>query len=178
MTSSNLADKVGIKLFADGSSFPHGADFMEVFHGWIQKKLLPELMIDVADYAHVVRGTHVYFCGHESDYIIDTAEGRPGLLYRRKRAQASADPFVDSLSRALFVAEHLEKEPKLKGLTFSRKEVWIGVYDRLNAPNTEATLSALESLTRGPLEARLGGPIRFERGPTDAQELASVRAFV
>jgi len=175
-----LTDKIGIKLFADASRFPKGSTFIEVFHDWIRTKVLPELMIDVVDYAHVERGTHVYFCGHESDYIIDTADGRPGLLYRRKRAPlpANGTPFDDSLTRLLAAAERLEKEPRLEGLSFSRSELWIGAFDRLRAPNDEASFSALASVVLPLLEKRFGKKARVLRGSVDPHELLSATATI
>ena len=57
-----------------------------VFHEWIRAKKIPnELLIDVADYAHVPQGPGVVLIGHQSDYYLDVADDRPGLLYSRKR---------------------------------------------------------------------------------------------
>ena len=59
--------------------------FIPVFHRWIQERRVEGLAIDVADYRHVPEGPGVLLVGHEADYVLDLAEGPPGLLYSRKR---------------------------------------------------------------------------------------------
>ncbi len=168
-----LTDKIGIKLFADPATFPKGAAFIEVFHTWIQAKVLPELMIDVVDYAHVVGGTEVYFCGHESDYVVDTAGGRPGLLHRRKRAPQPAEGSVldDALARLFHAADRLEKEPPLAGLTWKRDELWLGAFDRLHAPNDPATYEKFAQEARPSVERVTGRHATMARASLDPREL-------
>jgi hypothetical protein len=167
-----MTDKIGLKLFFANGTAPDGHAFIEVFHRWISGSVLTELMIDVADYGHVVGGTSVYFCGHESDYSIDTAGGRPGLLYRRKRAPAPAGSILeDGLARLDDAASKLTREPALKGLEFSRTEIAITLFDRLHAPNEDEAFARLDSESRPIFERFLGGPITFTRASKDAREL-------
>ena len=122
-----------------------------VFHAWIrEKKIADELLIDVADYAHVPQGPGVVLIGHQSDYYLDMADDRPGLLYSRKRGfegdfHAGVE---DAFRRALRACELLESEADL-GFTFATDEVLFRVQDRLAAPNDTATYDAY----KGPLEA-------------------------
>jgi hypothetical protein len=137
----NLTGKLKLKLYFHPASAPNGHAFVEVFHRWIQSSALPELMIDVADYEHVHDGPRTYFCGHESDYIIDHGEGRPGLVYVRKRVlnDESDRRLKDSLGRISRVAALLGDA--IPDLRFEESELRVVALDRLNAPNNEATFT-------------------------------------
>ncbi len=139
-TSPQRSEKIQIKLFADPSALPPLESFIPVFHGWIRDKKLDELLIDVADYAHVHEGPGVVLIGHEADYSIDHADGRPGLLYVRKRglAESSAEQrLIDAIQRAQRARALLEDDPALSGIRFSNDELLIRVPDRLHATNTD-----------------------------------------
>lgn len=148
--------RVAAKLYFDTPVDTHA--FTEVFHDWIRDRKLRELMIDVADYGHVHHGPHVYFCGHESDYVVDAREGRLGLLYVRKRVQddSPSGALRDGLRRLFGCARLLEQETRLAGLRFATNEVRLAALDRLRVPNTRASFDAeVEEIT--PLATRLFG---------------------
>ena len=142
-----------------------------VFHGWIQENKLPdELLIDVADYAHVPQGPGVVLIGHQSDYYLDVADDRPGLLYSRKRGfngdfQAGID---DAFRRALRACRLLEEEREL-GFEFATDEIFFRVQDRLRAPNEDATYEAYEPALKQAAAALFGGSPLLERvgGPRE-----------
>jgi hypothetical protein len=141
------AHKLQIKLFAtDAASALEQEAFIPVFHDWIKRQALPELVIDVVNYAHVPKGPGVGLIGHANDYAIDDAEGRRGLLYSRKRNEpAPGDRVRDAFRRTLFAAQLLEAEPALAGKLAFRTEEWLfRVNDRLAAKNDDATFAALE----------------------------------
>jgi hypothetical protein len=165
------AHKLQLKIYATPESAravtPEAV--IPVFHRWIKDRVLPELVIDVANYGHVPEGPGVVLIGHGSDYFMDEGEGRLGLLNSRKRSGPPAGERLSDLARrALHAAALLEKEPALGGrLTFATSELLIRVNDRLAAPNTDATFAAV----KGELEAlgqrlfastfeltRVGGP--------------------
>ena len=165
------AHKLQLKIYAT----PESAKAVEpealipVFHGWIKEHVLPEMVIDVANYDHVPEGPGVVLIGHGSDYFMDEGEGRLGLLANRKRAGVAAGERLGDLARrTLHVASLLEKEPSLGGkLKFATGELLFRVNDRLAAPNSDATFASLEGelealgkqLFAGPFElAREGGP--------------------
>lgn len=151
-----MTHKIGITFFAAPSAaLPEGHAFIEVFHDWIRRRELPELMIDVADYGHVHGGPSVYFCGHESDYAI-VRSVRPGILYRRKRAPESGAPIVDGLARLARVVMKLQAEPKLAGLALDPSRFALSWFDRLAAPNNEATATRLAAEARTILEPIVG----------------------
>ena len=64
--------------------------FVPVFHRWIRDRVLDDMVIDVADYAHVHHGPGIVLIGNAVDYFMDQGEGRLGLLYSRKRDPLSA----------------------------------------------------------------------------------------
>ena len=142
------AHKLQLKIFvsADAARDVELEAFIPVFHRWIKDHKLPELVIDVANYAHVAKGPGVVLIGHGSDYFIDEAEGRLGLLHNRKRAGLlPAERLSDLARRTLHAAALLEREPVLAGkLRFATNELLFRVNDRLAAPSTPATFAALK----------------------------------
>ncbi len=134
---------VSIKIFAAGGGSPRLADAIPAFHRWIQKRDLPELLIDVADYSHVPAGPGVVLVGHEANYALDNAHNRPGLLYSRKVADGSLKQAYDA---AVAASLRLEAEPEFQGkLHFDARRIEIILNDRLLYPNTEAGWSSVET---------------------------------
>jgi hypothetical protein len=132
------AHKLQVKLYVDQ---PHGfrlEPFVPIFQRWIRRRALDELLIDVVDYGHVHQGPGVLLVGHGSDYYLDLGEGRPGLLYSRKRdAQPPQERLRDAFRRALAACHLLELEPELAGkVRFATNEFLFRINDRLRAPNT------------------------------------------
>ncbi len=145
MTVVNDAQRLQVKVFLDSEAPPALDPFIPVFHGWIQQHRLPELLVDVADYIHVPKGPGVGLVGHQSDYFIDQGEGRPGLLYTRKRdPEGNGDGLGHAFRRALYAAGLLEQEEAFAGkLRFRTDEMVFRVADRLRAPSSGATFAAL-----------------------------------
>jgi hypothetical protein len=140
------AHKLQLKLFAEPAHGLELESFIPVFHNWIKHELLKELLIDVANYAHVPQGPGVVLIGHGSDYFMDEGEGRLGLLYNRKReAPEPGARLADTFRRAIHAATLLEKEPALADKLRFRTTEWLfRINDRLAAPNGEATLAAVK----------------------------------
>lgn len=145
-----------------------------VFHEWIrEKKISDELLIDVADYAHVPQGPGVVLIGHQSDYYLDVADNRPGLLYSRKRGfdgdlQAGID---DAFQRALETCQLLEAESSLD-FEFATDELLFRVQDRLNAPNADATYEAYKPALVQASTAFFGAVPSLERVGTEREPFA------
>ena len=136
---------VNVKIFADRADI-RLEDATPVFHQWIQDHVVPELLIDVADYKHVPDGPGVLLIGHEANYSLDQTGGRLGLLYNRKAAvegdaQAVLRQAFDSARSATKLLE--TAAPFACRLHFDDGDVEVIVNDRLLAPNTEATWEAL-----------------------------------
>lgn len=158
------ASKFQVKLYTKAGDIELET-LIPVFHEWIRKKKIPdELLIDVADYAHVPQGPGVVLIGHQSDYYLDVADNRPGLLYSRKRGfegglEAGID---DAFRRALRACRLLEDEPGL-GFEFATNEVFFRVQDRLRAPNEDATYETYAPVLERTAAALFGGAPELER---------------
>jgi len=138
------ANRIQAKFFA--SKFPEPGALIPVFHTWIREKKLDELAIDVADYEHVHEGPGIVLVGHAFDYYWDLGEGRPGLIYLRKReAPAPEARLADVVRRALVGCRLLEQDPALAGLGFKTNELVVKLPDRLRAPSSESEFTAFAS---------------------------------
>ncbi len=167
------ATKFQVKVYAKAGDIEL-EKLVPVFHEWIRnKKISDELLIDVADYAHVPQGPGVVLIGHQSDYYLDVADNRPGLLYSRKRGfdgdlQAGID---DAFQRALATCRLLEAESSL-GLEFATDELLFRVQDRLNAPNAAATYEVYRPALVQASTAFFGGAPSLERVGTEREPFA------
>jgi hypothetical protein len=158
------ATKFQVKLYAKTGDIELER-LIPVFHEWIRHKKIPdELLIDVADYAHVPQGPGVVLIGHQSDYYLDVADDRPGLLYSRKRGFEGGFPesIEDAFGRALHACRLLEEESTL-GFEFATDEVFFRVQDRLHAPNEDATYRAYEPALKRAATTWFGGDPSLER---------------
>lgn len=140
--------RISAKLFvADADAIGKGAvEYIPIFHRWIQGGELSGLPLDVVDYGHVVDGPGVMLIGHEADRSLDFSDGRPGFVYARKREAEGAlrERFAQAIAEAVEGAQRLEAEPALEGaVRFRTDELQFSIRDRLDAPNTSATLDAL-----------------------------------
>src|SRR5947207_13377236 len=112
----NPIQHVRVKIFARE---PVSADLgaaIPVFHRWIQDRVCPEMLIDVADYRHVPNGPGVMLIGHEANYSLDTAKGRLGLLYSRKQPGGAAqEDLRQAFDAAVAARRPLQAEPEFAG---------------------------------------------------------------
>src|SRR5215510_11556472 len=99
--------RIQLKLYAQPGFAFESQRSVRVFHRWIKERVLSEQLVDVADYSHVHRGPHVALIGHGSDYYLDDSEGRPGLLYFRKRAAPPPHERLKDALRRCFTAARL-----------------------------------------------------------------------
>lgn len=124
---------------ADPSTDPEA--FVPVFHEWIRTRAVDGLLIDVARYGHVPEGPGILLIGHEGDYSVDLAGGRPSLRYTLKRDNdGSAQELVE---RALARLLHAARESAEAGFAVDADHVTVRIYDRLRAPNTPESVEAL-----------------------------------
>ncbi len=167
--------KLDLKVLASSESAAEPEEFIPVFHRWITERVLPELLIDVADYSHVHEGPGVLLVGHDAIYAYDQSLGEPGLLYSRRRETSpettgirTLDQRLESLLLCAFRAcDQIEAEPRLNGrVTFDRHRIELRVNDRLVARDDD-TVAALESAFSQALSAAgVGngrGPVALER---------------
>jgi hypothetical protein len=135
---------IGAKLMADGKVAPK--ELIPIFHRLIQQKSLEDVLVDVSDYSHVHHGPGVILVAHGAIYGMDEEDGRLGLLYRRRRdTGGSFDDRLTGVVRGLLVAARtLATQPELAPrLRFASRELEVTVQDRLHAPNTPETFTAV-----------------------------------
>jgi hypothetical protein len=137
-----------VKIFARASADFRLGDAIAVFHRWIQRGALPELLVDVADYQHVFAGPGILLVGHDSHYGLDQRAHRLGLVYVRRTVAGGSD--TDRVRAAIGAARAacalLAAEPEFAGkLEFDGSEIEVSVNDRLLAPNTAESFDALRS---------------------------------
>lgn len=139
--------KAGIKILAEDNSAIELVEFIPVFHRWIQNRALDQLLIDVADYSHVPAGPGTVLVAHEGNYAVDETGNRRGLVYYSKHEMPGDLP--ERLRRialqALTACKLLESDDEVNGrIKFPGNVLQIFANDRLLAPNTDATWTALE----------------------------------
>ena len=157
------SEKLQIKFFAKPNAAFELEAVVPVFHRFIREHAFDELMIDVANYAHVKNGPGIALVGDANDYYLDEGEGRPGLLFSRKRHGAGPEGRVrEGFARALKACTLLEAAPELEGkLSFATNEVLVRLTDRLRAPNDDATFADV-SAELAPLLDKLFGAGGYE----------------
>jgi hypothetical protein len=171
--------RIQLKLFAQPGFVIDTHRSVRVFHRWIKERVLPEQVVDVADYSHVHHGPRVALIGHGSDYYLDDSEGRPGLLYFRKRAAPPPhERLADAFRRCLTAARLLERDP---GFTtppqLASGELLLRFVDRLQAPNSEQGYSPLREPVERFLAELYRAPLNIKREGTE-RELLSLRIDV
>lgn len=154
--------------------------FIPVFHRWIREDIVPnELLLDVADYKHVLDGPAILLVGHEADYVIDFTDGKPGLLYVRKRDLGSdlSNALDTTLSQALNGVKLTESDVELQGKLKLRTDgATIVLLDRLNYPNAASngdgvnTAASAEAQLSDSLAALFGADATVARVDNDARE--------
>lgn len=150
-----LANRFSVKIYA--AETRPAELFIPVFHRFIREQVFGELAIDVADYGHVPEGPGVALIGHAYDYYWDDGEGRPGLVYTRKREpKPAAERLTHGVQQALAGCRLLEADPTLAGLKFRTSELLVTALDRLNAPATDAGFAELQA-ELGALSQKLFG---------------------
>ncbi len=142
--------RFSLKLFADPVSAGAPSTMIPVFHRWIQEHAVPGLLIDVADYTHLVDGPSVLLVAHEANYALDATGGRPGLSYSRKQPLEGAFPDrLAAAAAALIVAARRLQEDTSRmtggGVKFPGNDLEFVANDRLAAPRNADTESALRN---------------------------------
>jgi hypothetical protein len=150
-----VPQRIGAKMFFEDAENLDLSLFIPVFHRWIRNNTVEGMLIDVADYKHVPDGPGVMLIGHDGDYSIDLAEGRPGLRYVRKRgwddpagddAQILQARLGEVLRMLQLGVEALAGERKLrKAVKFAEGELQVSFNDQLRTPNTAVAFAAIEA---------------------------------
>lgn len=172
-----------IKFYAQTPIKVDDAQFIDIFHTWIQRQVLPGVLIDVADYRHIARGPGVMLIGHEANLSMDRTDGRLGLVYQRKVEQQGPLParVLNAVATTLSACALLENDTRLNGeLSFSGNELLFVSNDRLRAPNNAKTerglqeaLAAVAQELYGRQDVRVDSDTPHPRGRTGLRIRAS-----
>ncbi len=158
-TANKLIENINWKIFLDNPEAAKPEELFRVFNGWIPDS--PEIFIDVADYQHVGDGPLVLLSGHYVNYVLDSMEGRLGLLYdRRQPYDVNLDnvarlkqSLLDTLRAAKRLADDASFPEKLK---FFTGELRLVMNNRALTPNTPEAFAALQPHLAKALEAVFG----------------------
>jgi hypothetical protein len=168
--------RIQLKLYAQPGFVIDTHRSVRLFHRWIKERVLPDQLVDVADYGHVHHGPRVALIGHGSDHYLDDSEGRPGLLYFRKRAAPPPhERLADAFRRCLTAARLLESDPGFDAPPkFGTGELCLRLVDRLQAPNTDAGYEPLREPVEHFLAELYRTPVAIVREGSE-RELLSLR---
>lgn len=165
--------KLNVKFFAVPPHAAPLADFIEIFHGWIQGS--DGLYHDVADYSHMQSGPGVVLVAHDANLSIDEANNRRGLLFSQKSplAGSNQEKLRAVFRSALENCRKLEEEPALRGkLRFAANEAAVSLNDRLLGKNSQENFAELMSeIGAFAKELFRGAEVSFERDGDPRQRL-------
>ncbi|MCS6798982.1 MAG: hypothetical protein NZ898_10705 [Myxococcota bacterium] len=159
------------------SARPPADRMLEIWHGWIRDRTLPELLVDVVSYEHVHEGPGIVLVGHESDYYLDRVGPHGGLVHFRKRGgprDGAASRLLDAAAKAFDVALRLRQDSRLPELAFDTTRLTVRVPDRLHAPVHAASRGALVEVLQSVAQHLYAGiDMRVEANGDERQPLAA-----
>ncbi len=135
--------RLGAKIFVESGTSLTATQLIPVFHDWITNKVVDEMLIDVADYSHVLHGPALLLVALEADYVLDEGNGETGIRYIRKRALPAtfAAAVTQVIGQAVHAASHIAVEPSLDPpAVFDATRIEIELLDKLNYPSTSVGL--------------------------------------
>lgn len=168
--------RIQLKIFAQPEFVIDTHRCVRLLQRWIKERVLSEQLVDVADYSHVHHGPRVALIGHGSDHYLDDGEGRPGLLYFRKRAAPPPhERLQDAFRRCFTAARLLERDPGFDvPPKFNTGELLLRFVDRLQAPNNDEGFASLREPVEQFLSELYQSPVKIVREGSE-RELLSLR---
>ena len=150
--------KLNVKFFVEQPNKIALAEFIEIFHSWIQAT--DGVYHDVADYSHMQAGPGIVLVANSANVSIDESGARRGLLFSQKAplTGSNQEKFRTALRAALENCRKLEAEPALKGkLRFAANEALLSVNDRLVAENSQQSFDVLKGDVEAVAKQLFGG---------------------
>ena len=165
--------KLNVKLFVEQPNAIPLADFIEIFHSWIQAT--DGVYHDVADYSHMQAGPGIVLVAHDAHVSIDESGNRRGLVFSQKAplAGSNQERLRAVLRAALENCRKLEAEPALGGkLRFTANEAVISVNDRLLGGNSPEAFDEIKGDVENVARQLFGGaPVIVDRVAESRQRL-------
>jgi hypothetical protein len=168
---------VNVKLLLAGPAGINLEPLIPVFHSWIRDKVSDELLLDIADYQHVIDGPGIVLIGFQGDWSVDNTDHRLGVRYNRKTPLegTNQDRLKQAAREALAAAQRFESTPALGGkFRVSGQDVEIFFNDRLLVPNNDATRKAAEPELKSFLQKLFRGAEYSVTYATDPRKLFGV----
>ena len=165
--------KLNVKFFAELPNTVPLADFIEIFHGWIQAT--DGIYHDVADYSHMQAGPGIVLVANDANMSVDETENRRGLLFSQKSplSGSNQERLRTVFRAALENCRKLEDEPALRGkLRFAANEAVVSLNDRLLGLNSQQAFDDLQGEVEALAKQLYGdAEVRFERDSDPRQRL-------
>jgi hypothetical protein len=162
--------KISAKMYAARAAVEPG-EILAGFHRWIVAQSTPgHTWIDVADYSHVQGGPGVVLVGIEANVSVEQSDGTWGVVYTRKQPWPGVADLAWRLRKAVHGAAQcagvLAGDPLFAGrIEFATDRVLLRLNDRLEAPNSERTLSQVRGALTAVGESIWGAGITIEHHP-------------
>lgn len=163
--------KFGVKLFLDASSSYSSKHFIPIFHSWIQHNLISDhLLIDVADYSHMIDGPGIILIAHEGHFSLDQENYQPGMMYMRKTKLEGTfiDRFNQVLSIVIDAANRIQKNDTNQNIQFIKNSFRFISNDRLYAENNINNQNLLKKEIQRALK------IKFPNSKVDYKDFSSM----
>jgi hypothetical protein len=154
--------------------------WIPVFHDWIKTKAIDDdVLVDVADYAHVQGGPGVLLVCHEGQYVIDRSRGQVGLAYHRRRGVAPDDATEAAavgLRRLVRAAKLLVADARTKDIVFDTTKLEVRVLDRLHVGNDDAGWAAVSGAVQQAIAQVWGGDVAVARAEVEPRQPLTIHA--
>jgi hypothetical protein len=146
--------KISLKILTDAPVTLNLDPFLAIFGRW-----RAEGWVDLADYAHMVRGPGIVLIGHHANFSFDMGSAAPGILYLSKKGlEGAPDERVRQVFAACFdMTRCLIAEPEFpSGVHLRTGALELVFNDRLETPNTPETDRALRPAIESVLDRLYG----------------------
>lgn len=157
--------RLSAKFFLDPEGVIDPSAVVPVFHDWISRQRVDEVLIDVADYSHVHEGPAIMLVALEADYVLDFEAGRPGIRYIRKRN--IPDTLPAALAQVIAKAAQAAHLLETAGFSLDAAGVEVEILDKLNYPQGTDSFNALAAELENVGSAAWEGGVTTARVPVD-----------
>ena len=173
-----LPKRLSVRYFLSGFTDLELEKVTPVFQRWIQRQTVEGMLIDAADYRHVIDGPGILLIGDEADYAVNISSGRPGVQYIRKRQMP--DTLPEALRTAfrltLLAGQKLQAERTLGNPVVDTTTAEVMFLDRLKTPNTPEIFAALkDEIELFVNELYAGAAARVELSHPDPRECLAIQ---
>ena len=151
--------RIHLKLLAEAPADFSLDPFLAIFARQRQDAGSPEDWVDLADYAHMPKGAGMLLAGQRANFSIDLGDPGPGFLYAGKSGHEGSieQRVLETFRRCLALVEPLLAEPEYPPALQPAWGSWeLVINDRLEAPNTDETDTALRPGIESALDRLFG----------------------